>query len=35
MSISEQYQAYYDAFEEAYESDDWTEVATFFTEDAV
>ena len=35
MSILSRYQAYAEAFEVAYEDDDWSKVAPFFTEDAV
>lgn len=35
MSILEHYQAYFNAFEIAYDTDDWADVASFFTEDAV
>ena len=35
MSIQDRYQAYADAFEESYVTDDWSGVAQYFTEDAV
>lgn len=35
MSARDRYDAYFDAFEDAYDSDDWSEVEAFFTEDAV
>ena len=35
MSIADRYQAYAEAFEQAYEDDDWTRIEPFFTEDAV
>lgn len=35
MQSLERFNQYYDAFEEAYDSDQWDEVATFFTEDAI
>ena len=35
MSIAERYQAYADAFEVSLESDDWSQIEPYFTEDAV
>lgn len=35
MSTLDRYNEYFDAFEDAYDSDDWSVVETFFTEDAV
>lgn len=35
MSIADRYQAYADAFEQAYADDDWSRIEPFFTEDAV
>ncbi len=35
MHTLNRYNAYFQAFEEAYDSDDWSDVETFFTEDAV
>lgn len=35
MGIADRYQAYADAFEQAYVDDDWSRIEQFFTEDAV
>ena len=35
MAAMDRFNAYFDAFEDAYDTDDWSVVETFFTEDAV
>ncbi len=34
MGIEDRFAAYYDAFEESYEDDDWSRIEPYFTEDA-